>query len=124
MAIRYDPGAAPDPNRWLALSEDERTELVLKYHRRAKVKLPNARVHAAMHVMVENQVAEGHEAAVAALARLVGGGLRRHHAVHAIASVAILQMRAVMQGGREFDQAAYERELRALTVERWSRGIG
>jgi hypothetical protein len=124
MATRYDPLIAPDPLHWLALSEDERTELVLKHHRRAKKKLPNARMHAAMHVMVENQLAEGHEAAVEALARLMAGGLHRHAAIHAIASVAIVQLHTVMQGGREFDRAAYDRELGELTVERWLKGVG
>jgi hypothetical protein len=124
MAARYDPLIAPDPAHWLSLSEDERTELVLKHHRRAKTKLPKARMHAAMHVMVENQLAEGYPAVVEALDRLIAGGLHRHAALHAIASVAIVQLHAVMQGSREFDRAAYDRELRALTVETWLKGLG
>jgi hypothetical protein len=122
--MRYDPSAAPDPQRWLALDEDERIDLVLGYHRRTKIKLPSPRVHAALHVMVENQLAEGYEAAVAALARLIAGGLQRHEAIHAIASVAIVQMNALMQGGAHvFDRAAYDRELAAFTIERWRKGM-
>src|SRR5207249_12180852 len=58
---RYHPHHAPDPEAWLALDEGERTELVLQYHRRARVRLPNARLHATIHVVVENQVALGDE---------------------------------------------------------------
>ena len=122
--MRYHPSRAPDPQLWLALDEGARTEHVLRYHRRAKVKLPSPRMHAAMHVMVENQIAEGYVAALAALARLVAGGLDRHDAIHAIASVAIVQMHAVMQGGTHvFDEAAYERELNALTAGGWRKGL-
>jgi hypothetical protein len=121
--MRYDPSDAPDPQRWLALTEDERIDVVLRHHRRTKVKLPTPRMHAGLHVMVENQLAEGYEAAVAALARLIAGGLQRHEAIHAIASVAIEQMHALMRGGAQvFDTAAYDRELAALTVERWLKG--
>src|SRR5438132_12245991 len=58
---RYDPQHARDPEAWLALDEAERTALVLQYHRRARVRLPNARLHATIHVVVENQVALGDE---------------------------------------------------------------
>ena len=121
--MRYDPSVAPDPQLWLALDEDERIDLVLRHHRRTKVKLPSPRMHAALHVMVENQLAEGYEEAVAALARLIAGGLPRHEAIHAIASVAIVQMHSLMHGGAHaFDKVAYDRELAAVTVDRWRKG--
>ena len=73
---RYDPQHAPDPEAWLALDEGERTELVLQYHRRARVRLPNARLHATIHVVVENQVALGDEIPVRrTLERLRAEGL-------------------------------------------------
>jgi hypothetical protein len=48
---RYDPQHAPDPAAWLALDEEERIVLALQYHRRARVRLPNARLHATIHVI-------------------------------------------------------------------------
>jgi hypothetical protein len=49
MAIdRYDPLKAPDAKEWLALDEDERMQLVIDYHVRARVELPNVQVHATM----------------------------------------------------------------------------
>jgi hypothetical protein len=46
---RYDPLAAPDPEEWLALDEQERINLVRNYHHNARTRLPNAVVHAALH---------------------------------------------------------------------------
>ena len=56
-AMRYDPEAAPDPEKWLALDETQQIELVSAYHRRLGAKLPNDHLHAAIHVIVENQLA-------------------------------------------------------------------
>ena len=57
---RYNPLKAPiRPNglRWMKASS---MSLVQEYHRRAKVRLPNQIVHAAIHAIVETQIA-GHE---------------------------------------------------------------
>ena len=86
MSVRYDPLNAPDPAQWLALDEGMRIQLVQDYHRRARVRLPNARVHAAMHAAVENQIALGDEIPVRrTVQRLMAEGLDRHEAIHAVA---------------------------------------
>jgi hypothetical protein len=84
---RYDPGVSPSPDVWLAIDEHERIDLIREYHRRRKIKLPNLEAHAATHVIVENQLAEGLPSAVNALSRLRAGGLDRHDAIHAIGCV-------------------------------------
>lgn len=56
---RYDRDRAIDPEEWAALDEGERQYLVERYHRKKRIKMPNSRVHAAIHVVVENQVALG-----------------------------------------------------------------
>lgn len=84
---RYDPDVSPDPRAWLAVDEHERMDLIREYHHRRKIRLPNVEAHAATHVIVENQLAEGLPAAVNALSRLLAGGLKRHDAIHAIGSV-------------------------------------
>jgi len=43
---RYNPLEAPDGQEWLALDEQERIDLVRAYHRKASIRLPNAKVHA------------------------------------------------------------------------------
>ena len=68
--------------------ESERIEAVKEYHRRAKVRLPNAILHATTHVIVENQVALGDAYPVqSVLFRLMEEGLSRHDAIHAIGLV-------------------------------------
>ena len=85
--MRYDPEAAPEPGMWLALDETQRIELVSAYHRRLGAKLPNTHLHAAIHAIVENQLAQEVEITKDALARLRAEGLDRHEAIHAIGSV-------------------------------------
>jgi len=82
---RYDPLVAPVPEEWLSLDEGERIRLIDEYHRRARVRLPNRKAHAIFHAVIENQVAAGDEIPVRrTLARLMGEGLDRHEAIHAI----------------------------------------
>ena len=66
----YDPETAPDAAEWLELEEDERIGRVSDYHRRAKIKLPNLTIHAALHAVVENQIAEELQTVRETVARL------------------------------------------------------
>jgi hypothetical protein len=84
---RYDPEYAPNPEQWLALDEQERIDLAEEHHRIANIKLPNLQAHAALHAIVESQIAQNLESVVRAMTRLTAGGLSRHEAIHAIASV-------------------------------------
>jgi uncharacterized protein YoaH (UPF0181 family) len=117
--MRYDPGRAPDPARWIALPEDERIEMVERHHRRQNIRLPRPTVHAVMHVIVENQIALGETPVVEAIPRLMGEGLSRHDALHAVAWVLAMHMRDVATSGEEFATDAYYSEVRELTKERW-----
>src|SRR5216117_3462849 len=117
---RYDPQRAPDPAGWLALDEEERIVLVLQYHRRARVRLPNARLHATIHVVVENQVALGDEIPVRrTLERLRAEGLDRHHAVHAVGSVLAKRIYELLKEGLPTGDPnePYWAELESLTAE-------
>ena len=110
----YDPDTDPDPDDWLALDEGERLALVQDHHRRAK--------HAGIHVIVENQVAEGDALPVQrTLRRLQAEGLDRHDAVHAIGSVLARHMQDLMVNGTggEEPNAAYGADLEELSAESW-----
>jgi len=75
-----------------------------------------------MHVVVENQLAEQYEPTVTTLQRLIGEGMSRHDAIHAIVSVVVEQMQVLMQpGGAQLDLAAYDQALGALTADRWKK---
>jgi len=103
------------------MDESERILLVKQYHKRERMKLPNAAVHAVFHVIVENQIAMGDEMNVSkTLDRLIGDGLDRHDAVHAIGAVLAGHMHDIMaEEAYEFSQDAYAADMEALTVEKW-----
>lgn len=116
----YDPEIAPDPKTWLELDEGERLLLVGDYHDQIGEELPNAQMHAAIHVVVENQLAEAYLPAVEALARLLREDLSRHDAVHAIGSVLAEHIWTQAQGGGAGEPAmVYEQALRELTAQSW-----
>lgn len=125
---RYDPDFAPDPTSWLALDEQERIERVETHHRAARIKLPNAKVHAVFHAIVENQIAEGLESVVRAMARLQHEGLSRHDALHAIASVSAGQifeaMKSKHQDAADTAQARYDAAVERLTAKSWREEYG
>ena len=120
----YDPLVAPDPEEWLALEEDERIGMVMDFHRRARIRLPNAKAHAIAHAVVENQIAEGDALPVRrTLERLMDEGLDRHDAVHAIGMVVMGHINDLLKAGHvEGDpKLPYFAELERLTADQWRR---
>jgi uncharacterized protein DUF1841 len=118
--VDYDAERAPLPEGWLATAEPLRVAAVEAHHRALAAPHPpitRARVHAAIHVVVENQLAADRPPeARRALDRLVRAGRSRHEAVHAIADVVAGAAQAALSGGG-FDAAAYARALDALGAE-------
>jgi hypothetical protein len=116
----YDPDTPP--SAWLATDEGERLELVSSYHRRRNIKLPDAQLHAVIHVVVENQLALGDAVVVQTLARLQNEGLSRHDALHAIGSVLVSDLYELMQDEADTSGDAYRRyldRLQKLTAKDW-----
>lgn len=120
---RYDPEQTPDPEEWLSLDEQERIELVEAFHRSARIKLPNAKLHATFHVIVENQLAEELPSVTRAIPRLQGEGLSRHDALHAIGWVLAQHffelMNASQPDGRDVAQARYDAAVERLDSATW-----
>ena len=126
--MNYDPEVPPDPLEWLALDEQLRIQLAESYHRAARVKLPNVKAHAAFHAIVENQIAEGLESVVRAMARLMKQGLSRHDALHAIGSVVADHFfEAMNTKDKDFSataQTRYNAAVERLTAEEWRSKYG
>lgn len=128
MIDRYDPETPPNSAEWLALDEGERIALVEAYHRDARIPLPKSArtVHAAIHTIVENQLAMDDQAVVReTMQRLLEEGLTRHDALHAIGSVlAELIADAFKEEPAPTDlNSPYQATLQELTSEKWlSRG--
>ena len=118
---RYDPLVAPSPQEWLALDETEQLLLVESFHQRAKIRIPNARVHAVLHTVVESQLAAGLAPVVDTLSRLQRDGLDRHDSIHAIGSVLIVHLQSLVTGTEapSDPMTAYYAELAGLTAESW-----
>jgi hypothetical protein len=88
----YDSEVTPDPAEWLALDEQERVRLVEAYHLAAQISLPNTAAHAAMHVVVENLIAQQQGNVAQVMANHQKDGMTRHEALHAIAKVIATSM--------------------------------
>ncbi len=115
MSAEYDVTAPPSAEEWLAMDEAERIHAVEEAHRRTRSPAgQNPTVHATIHVIVENQLAEGYHPAVAAYARFRAAGIDRHVTVHALASVVTQQMMAVAEQQETYDEAAAKRDFDAL----------
>ena len=130
-AIRkYDPFTEPNPQQWFAMDEQERIDLVVAYHRRVGIRFPREQVHAIMHVVVENQIADAELPVRPVAQRLMSEGLDRHEAIHAIGSVLAGHLNDLMrevEAGRNPVETepdphkAYFDELKTLTAKKWRR---
>jgi len=123
---RYDPMVAPDPEQWADLVDGERIDIIRAYHRKARISLPNAPFHAAIHAIVETQIALGDEIPVArTVDRLMAEGLYRHDAIHAVGMALTEHMhplvRAVVMPAEPNE--AYYAALARLTAEGWRRSV-
>ena len=119
--MRYDPNRPAAAQEWSELDEDERNALVMEYHLRTGVKLPNPSLHCTLHVIIENQAVLGDETPVAAaLQRLVGEGLDRHEAIHAIsAELSVIMFKlATPPAGRSINDLYFDK-VRKLTAAAW-----
>jgi hypothetical protein len=120
----YDPLKPPDLEEWQSMDEQERLDLAESIHRHARIRVPNAQGHAAIHVMVENQIALGDETPVKrTLERLMSEGLDRHDALHAIGLVLAEHLNDLLAnpeaGIGEDRNLAYYEALEQLTAQDW-----
>ncbi|HEX8109862.1 MAG TPA: DUF1841 family protein [Kofleriaceae bacterium] len=119
----YDASTAPDPERWLTADELQKIAAIEAHHRALGVDLPNPRMHATMHAIVENQLAAGAPAeARATLERFMAAGVARHDAVHAIGSVVAKAIWRMLRRHETVDRDAMVAALARLDPEDWRDG--
>jgi hypothetical protein len=119
----YDANTAPDPEVWLAADESGKLAAIEAHHRALAVDLPNPRLHATMHAIVENQLAANSPAeAGATLERLVAAGVTRHEAIHAIGSVVADAIWGVLRRHATVDRDAMAAALARLDPDDWRDG--
>ena len=123
--MRYDAlHDLDDPEKWLATEDAEKIFAVEHFHRRKRIRLPNLKMHAIIHVVVENQVAMGDALpAKAVLSRLMSEGLDRHDAIHAIGSVVAGEIYTTLKNKplTHAVKAEYLERLERLTAKSWLR---
>ena len=110
---------------WLGLSESDRNDMVREYHEEASEPIDEKALtmHAALHTIVENQIAMGTEPVPATVNRLIYQGLNRHEAIHAVAAVLSKDILEIMnQNQASWNPGAYRRRLEKLTAKRWRKG--
>ncbi len=121
----YNPNKSVDGEKWLALDEAQRIELVDDFHLQLDLEMTEdaLRVHSAIHVIVENQLAMGVDLIPETVAKLTRQGLNRHETIHAIGAIIAEDIFDVMQGNTaEFSPKKYRRKLEKLTAKRWLKG--
>jgi hypothetical protein len=81
-------------------------------------------MHATIHAVVENQIAEGHEPVIRAMSRLTSAGLSRHDALHAVGSVLAEHLFELIKDGSTSTNSmiSYDAAIERLTPESWRRG--
>ncbi len=124
---RYDPLEAPVSEDWLHFDESERIAMVERYHRHARIPMPNVKMHATFHAVVENQAALGDETPVRrTLERLMAEGVDRHEAAHAVMATLSNHMFDLVHGASPSSDpnASYFAALEELTVEGWRKTHG
>jgi len=122
---RYHAEQAPDPDSWLAMDEYERIDLVQSFveMNETDIQKEAEKLHALMHVVVENQLAKAVEPVPATMAKLIRQGLTRHDAIHAIGAVLFGGMYEIMKGNvKTWISQRYGKRLKKLTAERWRQG--
>ena len=122
---KYEPLFYGEKDEWLRLEEEERIALVLDYHENLDEEFEgeSIRLHAAMHVVVENQIALGETYVENTVARIMRQGISAHEAIHAIAAILSEDIVSLLNSGeKEFYTKKYRRKLEKLTAKRWRKG--
>lgn len=117
LGVEYDASQAPDGEAWELADESERTAAVQRFHQGLEVHppTPNPRLHAIIHVIVENQLGEpAPNATRAAMARLRKAGLSRHEALHAVGMVVTGGVWGALGDRKAFSTKGFERALAAV----------
>jgi hypothetical protein len=83
-AVNYDPGSSPEADEWTRTDLFDRLDAIVRFHGGPGDDPGRATMHGWLHLVAENQLADGHLVATTKLRALVRAGVSRHEAIHAI----------------------------------------
>jgi hypothetical protein len=106
----YKVSNSPNPREWLELDETERLDLVVEFVKKNEkdIEIPTMKIHASIHVIVENQLAMESEPTPETYSRLRKQGLSRHETIHAIGAVISEGMFEIMKGNKDQAMSRYK----------------
>jgi hypothetical protein len=87
VSTTYDPDAGPDPITWRSTGSHDQMRLVISHHMQNRIRVSDSRMHALLHVTIENMLLQAKGPTTRALARLLAAGHPRHQAIHILATV-------------------------------------
>lgn len=117
----YDAGRGARVG-WLRLPLEDRVEAVLQYHRiqgGRHVGHSQPKLHARLHVTVEQQLVEEVGAVVEFFERFTGDGVVRHEIVHAAMATFAEAMKMAISAGQGDGGELYAERLAALQPGDW-----
>ena len=116
----YNPSIPPKSDVWLELDEQNRLDLINDFveNYEQDIEKEARDIHAAIHMIIENQLALRVELTTETYNRLKRQGLDRHQTIHAIGAVIF----EVMNGNKENLFEGQKLRLKKLTAKRWKKG--
>jgi hypothetical protein len=120
----YNASISPDPEKWLLLDEEIRLALAMDYveNNEKDIEEGARRIHAVIHVIIENQLAQNVEPTKETYNRLQRQGLDRHEIIHAIGAVISEDIFEIVKGNKKHPFERHKLRLKKLTAKRWKKG--
>jgi hypothetical protein len=119
--MKYDPLVSPECQTWLDMEEETQISVVREYHKSSAPERLKEDLHAAFHVMIENQLALSEKPVRETMKRLTNEGLDRHEAIHAMSAVLTEHMYDVVHRGSSGSNTKemYYQDLTHLVASEW-----
>ena len=120
----YNPSIPPKSDVWLELDEQNRLDLINDFveNYEQDIEKEARDIHAAIHMIIENQLALRVELTTETYNRLKRQELDRHQIIHAIGAVISEDIFELMNGNKENPFEGQKLRLKKLTAKRWKKG--
>ena len=123
VSTNYDPDLDPDPSTWRSIDAHDRVRLVMSHHAQNRISVSDSRMHALLHVNIENMLLQGKGPVTRALEKLRAEGHPRHKAIHILATVWLAYPVGSIGGSANLthqeQQLAFNAAMETITGEGW-----
>ncbi|RLJ39053.1 hypothetical protein C8C98_2787 [Acidovorax sp. 106] len=123
VSTTYDPDFDPDPSTWRSIDAHDRVRLVISHHAQNRISVSDNRMHALLHVNIENMLLQGKGPVTRALEKLRAEGHPRHKVIHILATVWLAYPVGSIGGSANLthqeQQLAFNAAMETITGEGW-----